>query len=461
MTRWQRILRWAGVALVVAGTVAVIAGIAGLAEPTGRGAEAPVPTATSTPESIVPTGTPTATSTPEPIVPTRTPTPIGAPILPSTVLPPSATPREGTVTPTAEAMGEPSVTPAAASTPAQLPATPTARPAVTATPSPQASLTATILPTVIAGPGTDDLVVPASEHFRLGVSLPYGAGRDYDLATLKVGWVMDWGARATTALPGSVAYAQTVRMSGGALRPEAAVVTNVARARPGSLWLISNEPDVRWQDNVTPDVYARLYHDAYEAIKQGDPSAIVAAGGIAQPTELRLRYLDLALQSYQSQFGSSLPAQAWHIHNYMLREERDSWGVDIPPGLPDNVGVQYSVEDSGNLDAFRAQIYAFRRWMASRGYGGQPLIVSEFGIPMPADYGFPPDDVAAFLRETWRFFLTAADASLGDPSDGGRLVQRWCWFSLGWPDYPTGDLVDMETGQWTTLGQAWIALARD
>ena len=238
-------------------------------------------------------------------------------------------------------------------------------------------------------------------------------------------------------------------------------LTGIASARPGSLWLIANEADVRWQDNVTPDVYARLYHEAYEAIKAGDPSAIVAPGGIAEPTELRLRYLDLVLQSYQDQYGQPLPAQGWHIHNYMLREERDSWGVDIPPGLPDNAGVLYGIADSGNVDLFKAQIYAFRRWMASRGYGGQPLIVSEFGIPMPSDYGFGPDRAAEFLEQTWRFFLSATDASLGDPGDGGRLVQRWCWFSLAWPDYPTGDLMVMETGQWTELARAWMAMVGD
>jgi hypothetical protein len=211
---------------------------------------------------------------------------------------------------------------------------------------------------------------------------------------------------------------------------------------------------------VDPETYARLYHEAYHAIKAGDPTAVVAAGGISQPTPLRLRYLDLALQAYQAEFGAALPAQAWHIHNYMLREERDSWGVDIPPGIPDNTGVLFSIEDSGNMNAFRAQIYAFRRWMTARGYGGQPLLISEFGVPMPEDYGFPPERMAEFMRETWQFFLTAADGGLGDPNDGGRLVQRWCWFSMYYAVYPTGNLIDPD-GRWTPLGQTWISYVSD
>jgi len=162
-------------------------------------------------------------------------------------------------------------------------------------------------------------VVPPDERFRLGISLPGGANAIYDLGALQVGWVMDWAARSMTALPPNVAYMPTVRMTGGKLRPAAAILRTVAHARPGSTWLISNEPDVRWQDDVTPETYARLYHEAYTAIKAGDPSAIVAAGGIAQPTPLRLRYLDLVLEAYWNAFGTELPAEVWHTHNYMLR----------------------------------------------------------------------------------------------------------------------------------------------
>lgn len=392
----------------------------------------------------------------------------GAPLLrPATaVLPPSV--------PTDEVMSLPATSIVAPSpTPEPLIPTPTLEAADFATPTQTTTSvpasTATLEPTstktsgsvaMPVSPSPASFIVPPHERFRLGISLPGGASATYNLGVLQAGWVMDWAARSSTALPPGVTYMPTVRMSGGTLRPAAETLTAVARARPGSTWLISNEPDVRWQDNVDPPTYARLYHEAYVAIKAGDPSAIVAAGGIAQPTPLRLRYLDLALETYRIEFGTELPAQAWHIHNYMLREERNSWGVDIPPGIPDDTGVLFSIDDSGNLDVFRSQIYDFRRWMVSRGYGGQPLIVSEFGVPMPEDYGFPPERMAEFLRETWRFFLTAADAELGDPRDGGRLVQQWCWFSMYYEVYPTGNLIDAR-GQWMPLGLTWISYVSD
>ena len=485
MTDRRTVLRWLGIALIMAGGALVIVGLTrwvGPAAPLSTTLASATPT--STPEPIVPTRTPTAEAT---LSPSDTPRPATLTPRPSPTPRPSHTPLPATSTPSPSPTPRPSHTPGPSPTPrpsntpgptptlrpsaTPRPATPTSSPAPEGGGEPEGetpTLTPTLIPTsptttptTAASPPSGGFVVPPGERFRLGVSLPYGAGRSYNLAPLRVGWVMDWTARASTALDPGIMYAQTARMKGGALRPEASVLESVARSRPGSLWLISNEADVRWQDNVPPEVYARLYHEAYQAIKRGDPSAVVAAGGIAQPTELRLRYLDLVLQQYQTQFGGPLPAQAWHIHNYMLNEERDSWGVDIPPGLPDDRGARYSVADSGNVERFKAQIYAFRRWMASRGYGGQPLVISEFGIPMPADYGFPPETVASFLEETTRFMLTATDGALGNPGDGGRLVQRWCWFSLAWPDYPTGDLLIMETGAWTELAGAWMRLVGD
>jgi hypothetical protein len=83
------------------------------------------------------------------------------------------------------------------------------------------------------------------------------------------------------------------------------------------------------------------------------------------------------------------------------------------------------------------------------------LIVSEYGIPMPVDYGFGPERVRRFLYGTFDFFLSASDPELGYSPDGNRLVQRWCWYSLADTEYPTGNLFDPQTFQMTPLGQAW------
>lgn len=416
---------WLGLGLLIAGVVLVIAGWP--RHPAPRPLLPSIAATTPTPEPLIPTRTPSvptalaapaATPTQGPSVPTYTPTPASAPI------PPTVSPSPVMASPTA--------------TTAPLNAT-----------APVPSLTPTI-PTFDRGSQINYRNRP-----RWGVGVAKGPISRYHITDLRLGWYLDWRARMNPPRPEGVEYVQMVRLRGGALQPDVETIAAIARANPGSLWLIGNEPDVKWQDNVEPVVYARLYHEAYTAIKGADPTAQVAIGGVSQPTPLRRRYLDAVLAAYREQFGAEMPVDVWNVHNFLLREERGSWGVDIPPGLSDDRGMLYEIEDSGNLEAFRQQVWDFRRWMAARGYGGWPLIVSEYGIPMPEDYGFPQERVVAFLRGTFAFFLTAADPALGDPADGYRLVQRWCWYSLDDTIYPTGRLFDPQTGEMTAVGEGW------
>ncbi|MBI5033471.1 MAG: hypothetical protein HZB51_23360 [Chloroflexi bacterium] len=294
---------------------------------------------------------------------------------------------------------------------------------------------------------------------RWGVGVALGPITRYNVAPLRLGWYLDWKTLLDPFQSANTDYAQVVRLKTGTLDPDADTLTKIARRNPGSLWLIGNEPDVKWQDNVEPTAYARLYHQAYQAIRLGDPTAQMAIGGVAQPSPLRLRYLEQVLESYRQQFHAEMPIDVWNIHNFILREERGSWGVDIPPGITDNQGLLYEVDDSGNLEAFKKQIVDFRRWMAERGYRHYPLIVSEYGIPMPEDYGFPQERVTDFLYNTFKFFLTAQDSFLGYPADDNRLVQRWCWYSLDDTNYATGRLFDLATRQITATGTAWADYA--
>lgn len=405
---WQL---WAGLLLVGAGTLFILLGWPSVERAS----------TTEQPPTIH------SALTLEPIVPTRTPTEsAGTDTL--TVV----------TTPTEAAMATPAVT---VMTPAQAP-TPTATEAPQVTPTSQGS------------EGSSALWLGRP---RWGIGVASGPISRYDVEPLHLGWYLDWGARANPPRPGGVAYAQMVWLGEHILRPNAEEIAAIAQANPGSLWLMGNEPDVIWQDNVAPATYARMYHDAYIAVKGADSTAQVAIGGVSQPTPLRLRYLDAVLASYREQFGTDMPIDVWNVHNFILQESRGSWGVDIPPGIPDDQGVLYEVSDSGNLEIFRQQIVDFRRWMAQRGYQHHPLIVSEYGILMPADYGFPPERVAAFMTGTFDFFLTATDPATGYPADGYRLVQLWCWYSLDDPadHYPTSNIFDPQTGAMTVVGKEW------
>jgi hypothetical protein len=357
----------------------------------------------------------------------------------------------GAATPASSPTSPPLASPAAAIIPEAV-ASPQA-----AGPIPAGAATVSATVTVAAGSAAGQTGDLWNGRRRWCVSLTGGPSASYDLSPLRLGWYMDWTARRGSAGPAGSEYAPMVGLSAGKLDPDAQTIANMARAHPGLVWLIGNEPDVKWQDNVDAATYARLYHEAYTALKSADPTAQVSIGSISEPTPLRLRYLDGVLAAYREQFGAPAPVEVWNIHNYMLREERGSWGVDIPPGMADQKGQLYQIADSGNLALFKQQIVAFRRWMAERGYQDRPLLITEYGIPMPPDYGFPPDKVIAFWTEAFDYFRSATDPGLGLPADQQRLVQAWCWFSLSDSDYMTGNLYDPQTHAMTSLGQTWAA----
>jgi hypothetical protein len=189
----------------------------------------------------------------------------------------------------------------------------------------------------------------------------------------------------------------------------------------------------------------------YELIKSVDPSALIAVGGISQSTPLRLLYLDQVLQTYREVFDEPMPVDWWTIHGYVLREEKGSWGVDIPPGINEIRGELREVKDHGNIDIFKAQILSFRNWMAENGYQNTPLALTEFGILLPFSYGFPDDLIADYLEQTFLWLSQAQDDSTGYPDDRYHLVQKWAWFSISDPIYSSSNLGDLTSRKLTLV----------
>lgn len=298
------------------------------------------------------------------------------------------------------------------------------------------------------------------------VATSAGWPQTFDVVRLRAGWAAD----LTRGAPVPGMDRALVLRTPYNYRVDPAQLGPVVDANPGAMWLVGNEPDCISQDALPPAEYARIYHDVYQFLKGRDLSARVAAGGIVQPTPLRLQYLDLVLAAYRALYGHELPADLWHIHNAILNEVScaydpdNCWGAQIPPGIEPNVGVRRDIDDNDDLDAFKAQIWAFRQWMADRGYAGLPVVVSEFGVLMPAEYGFDPPRVNAYMSGTFDFLAATEDPVLGDPLDGGRLVQRWAWFSLDVPPFETdpkgfnGNLFDLKTAAITEHGLQYEAL---
>ena len=438
---WRRLL---ALAFLAAGVFLLLLGLGQLVASgrlsflASRSTASPAPTAT---EPILP---PPPTHTPSSPPATSTEGAIKASPAPAT-----ETPRPGLASATPASPDSPGPTQSADPSPA-----PTATASVVIPASPAPSATASAGPSPASPP-----VGLYSLRQRLGVGGGLG-DRGQELARLLgFGWYVDWTVRAGAFHSAGVEYMPMVRLRNGTFAPERQELRRAAAALPGALWLIGNEPDVKWQDNVSPEAYAQVYHDLYGFLKEVDPSCKIAIGGVSQPTPLRLRYLDRILQAYQERYGQAMPVDVWNVHNFILREERDSWGVDIPPGMPDASGRLYEIADHDNLEIFRQQIVEFRRWMKARGQQDKPLIVTEYGILMPGEYGFPPGEVERFMLGTFEFFRTASDRTLGYAGDGYHLVQRWCWFSLADQRYPTGNLLVSSGGGLTPLGEAFAGYA--
>jgi hypothetical protein len=362
---------------------------------------------------------------------------------------------DGAAAQTAEALGD--ATPLPEATP--LPIFPTATSG-----SPGDAAAADVTPVAQAAP----TLTPDPRHCPLAdcLSRVGASGRLADIAAasragLPFGNYFDWwltGEPPTmTGQPAGVTprYWQMVSISQSGPNVTWDQLGQVIAARPGSIWIVGNEPDVTWQDDTTAEAYAGIYHDVYTFIKEHDPSAQLAIAGVAQPSPLRLAYLQQVLDTYQDRYGQPLPVDMWTVHAFILREQEDSWGVGIPPGIDQEAGLLYEVSDHNDLAIFQNNLIAFRSWMAEHGYGDKPLAVTEYGILHPADYGFPPEVVVSFLIAASDFMATASGED-GYPADDHRLVQYWFWYSVYDDGYlPTGNLYDRQSGQLTAVGQAY------
>lgn len=289
---------------------------------------------------------------------------------------------------------------------------------------------ALLLLALAAGPlaRADGPTLFPSGNERLGFGVTTDVAH-FDLTPLHAGWYVNWGAAERLAHPAGLDFAQIVRV-GARISPDLDTLGRIARANPGSLWLVGNEPDCIWQDNVTPERYAEQYHAVYTALRAADPTCRVAIGGVVQATPLRLEWLDRVWSHYQQTYGVEMPVDVWNVHGFILQELRYSWGCDIPPGIDATQGMLYGVDDHDDMEIFRRQIIAFRQWMAGKGQRDKPLIVSEYGILFHEGLGYTYERAHAFMLATFDFFLHGTDTQLGYPADGNRLVQRWAWYSL-------------------------------
>jgi hypothetical protein len=332
-----------------------------------------------------------------------------------------------------------------------------------------------------AGPPAPVRTLNSGQHFlppfpnpceRFGFdSLYNNPPTNFDVAALNAGWYSDWGAQLDPAHPDDLTFAQLIRFKAGSdphdpaqvkVTPSKATIAQMVAAHPGALWMLGNEPDSLYQgDPIYPDVYAHVYHETYTYIKGLDPTALIANGGIVQPTPCRLMYLDIVWNTYQQAYGEPMPVDVWNIHAFTLREVYNSWGASTPPGVPTSCAMDYRIYEAEDMDIFRDNLVAFRQWMKDRGQQDRPLIISEYGILWPDwladEHGvyYTPARVSHFMTQTFDLFLYESFPEVGQPEDDYRLVQAWAWYSLSDDQQYNGYLFHSGSKQISDMGEAY------
>lgn len=306
-------------------------------------------------------------------------------------------------------------------------------------------------------------LAPTLERTRWGTgSVGYTAHRVQLGAELGVGWFTNWELLpeevSADTLPLEVV--QVVSLSHGRTVPYDGQLNSAVWRHPGGIWLVGMAPETPWGGDNTPADYAQAYHHVYHFVKSRDRSMSVLAGGILQPTPLRLQWLSQVMTTYKRMYGEPLPADGWHLGVYALPERPGVSGGRVPAGLPSWRGLAYRPGDSLDDQLFRTHVLAFRRWMAAHGQRERPLLISGYGLPewaghpVSLDVAVSPANVCAFMEATSDWLIQARDPQLGYPADDNRLVQRWVWGRLAAPgeDETPGVLYRWDG---TLLGLTW------
>lgn len=294
----------------------------------------------------------------------------------------------------------------------------------------------------------------------IGFGLSSTADADFWANELGAQWFFDWSTKETRKSR-KLEYWQTIRVNQNGYSPNKEKIESIASKFKGYTWIIGNEPDNTLQDNTSPEKYAQIYHELYTMIKSKDRHARISIAAVSQPTPARLAYLNEVLASYEKLYKTQLPVDWWNIHAYVLREEIDLWGAGLPVGIPIEQGELYEITQHGDIEIFQQNLINFRKWMKENNYQNVPLVVTEYGILLPEEFGFSQDFIANYLSLTSEWMLSYQDQEIGYPDDNYRLVQKFAWFSLSDRNFQTADLVVLDHETLTPIGESFKSLTKE
>ncbi len=265
-----------------------------------------------------------------------------------------------------------------------------------------------------------------------------GRQADYQMDQLNVGSYLDGKPDTWPELPPGSEYIPVLALRD--LPDPPAPVEGWVQVHPGATWLIGDEPDNPIRDKLTAEAYAARYYELATLIRGLDPGARLGFGGIAQPSQIRMRYLARAWDELIRLAGGRQAASGlvdiWNIHAFYLSEvQGDPTGAGIPPGFEDDAGDAYGkipISYSYFSSLVIPRLKEFRIWMSDRNEESKSLWISSYGV-WPSQEDLPNNRTKMYMTQSFTFLIYASNPDIGLYRDKSAMVQQWFWYSLNGP----------------------------
>lgn len=220
---------------------------------------------------------------------------------------------------------------------------------------------------------------------------------------------------------------------------------NYVNRNKGAVWIIGNEPEDSWQDNLSATEYAKMFHIYFTQVKHLDPTAkftIASVAGIVHYREFTQMktYYDAVFAEYKRLYGVDIPFDYWNIHAYY-----HGWTNDHPKTNPEMVNLVFA----NIIDPY----LQYRQTVAGGLYKNKPILVTEIGIAAK-ELSLSQDQVIEYMKLSTSRLLPLVDQG---------TIESFFWFYGGWDDgtYVNSNLLQSDWRTPTSLGVAYAHQAHN
>jgi len=260
-------------------------------------------------------------------------------------------------------------------------------------------------------------------------------------------WVRDGGAQAWLLMRPRMYFTGNNRVWNPRPKPPAWTYRDKTRkfieANAGRIGLIAMGNSICFADIESgysdPNEYVTWYHDFRAFVHRLNPRVLVVPGdlqsawGKLQGTDLIVAYQ----KAYRKKYGKPMPIDALGLHCYLTGNKPPKWAKPEPVSVP----------------AFQKKIRTMRTFMKRAGLQHAALAITEMGVfNHCCDPPLSKARLIEIMTGAIRFMEgpKGKDKTIGMPSDGHRLVQKWSYSAF--PHL-------VRDGKLTTRGKAYRTLA--